>query len=51
MDLDLYDDTYDTFCGEVNIENAAILEIGGGPGNITKYLINKRSDFCKPPQK
>lgn len=45
MDLDLYDDTYDTFCGEVNIENAAILEIGGGPGNITKYLINKRSAF------
>ena len=45
MDLDLYDDTYDTFCEEVNIENATILEIGCGPGNITKYLLNKRADF------
>ena len=45
MDLDLYDDTYDTFCDEVNIENATILEIGCGPGNITKYLLNKRPDF------
>ena len=45
MDLDLYDDTYDTFCEEVNIENSTILEIGCGPGNITKYLLNKRPDF------
>ena len=30
---------------EINIENAAILEIGCGPGNITKYLLNKRPDF------
>ncbi|MDB5221477.1 MAG: Methyltransferase type 11 [Chitinophagaceae bacterium] len=45
MDLDLYDDTYDTFCEEVKIENATILEIGCGPGNITKYLLNKRPDF------
>jgi 2-polyprenyl-3-methyl-5-hydroxy-6-metoxy-1,4-benzoquinol methylase len=45
MDLDLYDDTYDTFCEAVNIENATILEIGCGPGNITKYLLNKRPDF------
>jgi SAM-dependent methyltransferase len=45
MDLDLYDDTYGTFCEAINIENATILEIGCGPGNITKYLINKRPDF------
>lgn len=45
MDLDLYDDTYDTFCEAVNIENATILEIGCGPWNITKYLLNKRPDF------
>ncbi len=42
MDLDLYNDTYDTFCEEVNIENATILEIGCGPA---KYLLNKRPDF------
>ena len=45
MDLDLYDDSYDTFCDQLNIENAKILEIGCGPGNITKYLLNKRPDF------
>ncbi len=45
MDLTLYDDTYDTFCEEINRKNAAILEIGCGPGNITKYLLNKRPDF------
>lgn len=45
MNLDLYDDTYDTFCEQVNIENSTILEIGCGPGNITKYLLNKRPDF------
>jgi len=45
MNLDLYDDTYDTFCEQVNIENSTILEIGCGRGNITKYLLNKRPDF------
>ena len=45
MDLDLYDDTYDIFCDEMNTENPAILEIGCGPGNITKYIINKRPKF------
>ena len=41
MDLDLYDDTYDTFCEEVNVENATILEIGCGPGNITNIFLTK----------
>lgn len=45
MDLDLYDDTYDAFCEEINVENATILDIGCGPGNITKYLLNKRPNF------
>ena len=45
MDLDLYNDTYDTFCDQVNIRNATILDIGCGPGKITKYLLNKRPDF------
>ena len=45
MNLDLYDDTYDIFCEAINIENATILEIGCGPGNITKYLLSKRPDF------
>jgi len=45
MDLDLYDDTYETVCGSVSKDKAALLEIGCGPGNITKYLLNKRPDF------
>ena len=45
MDLDLYNDTYDHFCRLVEKQGAAIFEIGCGPGNITRYLLNKRPDF------
>lgn len=42
MHLDLYNDSYDLFCQEINTENAAILEIGCGPGNITQYLLKQK---------
>lgn len=45
MNLDLYNDTYDKFCDLIPKPNAAIFEIGCGPGNITKYLLSKRPDF------
>ena len=45
MDLDLYDDTYDLFCKLITKPNANIFEIACGPGNITKYLLQKRPDF------
>ena len=45
MDLDLYDETYDYICKAIAKEKAKILEIGCGPGNITKYLLSKRPDF------
>ena len=45
MDLDLYNSTYDFICNSVKKVNAKILEIGCGPGNITKYLLSKRPDF------
>jgi ubiquinone/menaquinone biosynthesis C-methylase UbiE len=45
MHLDLYNDTYDTFCNAIKKQNAAIFEIGCGPGNITKYVSTKRPDL------
>jgi len=45
MDLDLYNDSYDFICKSIAKEKATILEIGCGPGNITKYLLSKRPDF------
>lgn len=45
MNLDLYNDTYDRFCELVKPSNASILEVGCGPGNITRYVLAKRPDL------
>lgn len=45
MDLDLYNDSYDYICNVIEKPKAKLLEIGCGPGNITKYLLDKRPDF------
>lgn len=45
MEMDLYNETYDIICEVIENKNAKILEIGCGPGNITKYLLTKRPDF------
>lgn len=45
MDLNIYNDTYDIICSTLNKSKSSILEIGCGPGNITKYLLSKRPDF------
>lgn len=45
MDLDLYTDSYDLICNSIPRNNPKILELGCGPGNITKYLLSKRPDF------
>lgn len=45
MDLNLYNDSYDYICNAVTKQKAKLLEIGCGPGNITKYLLSKRPDF------
>jgi ubiquinone/menaquinone biosynthesis C-methylase UbiE len=45
MSLDLYNDSYDFICDSINNQKASILEIGCGPGNISKYLLTKRPDF------
>ncbi len=39
MDLELYNDTYAIFCEAINNKDASILEVGCGPGNITKHLL------------
>ncbi len=41
MDLNLYDDTYDLFCNHLKIAKPKVLDIGCGPGNITKYVLSK----------
>lgn len=45
MELDLYNDTYDYICNCITKPKAKLLEIGCGPGNITKYLLAKKPDF------
>lgn len=45
MDVSLYSDSLDLFCGSVHRENARVLELACGPGNITSYLLEKRPDF------
>ncbi len=45
MDLTLYNDSYDLFCNELKKQNSGVLEIGCGPGNISKYLLSKRNDL------
>lgn len=44
MDMELYTDTYTIFCNELIQKKPAILEIGCGPGNITKHVISKIPD-------
>lgn len=45
MDVSLYHKTFDSFCSAIPKENSEVLELACGPGNITKYLIQKRPDF------
>ncbi|MCK0158520.1 class I SAM-dependent methyltransferase [Cellulophaga sp. F20128] len=45
MDLDLYNDTYDHFSTLIGKPNASVLEIGCGPGNITKKLLTKNPNL------
>lgn len=44
MTFDLYNDTFDVLLDKIPT-NANILELGCGPGNVIKYLLNKRRDL------
>ncbi len=45
MDVSLYHDTFNFLCDSIKKQNADVLELACGPGNITKYLLNKRPDL------
>lgn len=45
MDLDYYNESYNDFLNSILESAPRILEIGCGPGNITKYLLKKRPDI------
>ena len=45
MNLTLYNDSYDFICKALPKKNSRILEVGCGPGNITKYMLTQRPDF------
>jgi 2-polyprenyl-3-methyl-5-hydroxy-6-metoxy-1,4-benzoquinol methylase len=42
MDLDIYNESYDFFCDQIEKENAEILELACGPGNITRYMLRQK---------
>lgn len=45
MDVSLYHDSFDVFCNAIKKQGAEILELACGPGNVTRYLLDKRPDF------
>lgn len=42
MDVSLYHDSLDEFCHNISNQNARVLELACGPGNITHYLLQQR---------
>lgn len=44
MDVSLYHDTFDLFCSHLP-QQAHILDLACGPGNISRYLLDSRPDF------
>lgn len=45
MELELYHDSYEAFCESITKPRASLLEIGCGPGNITRYLASRNPAF------
>ena len=45
MDVTIYDDSYNLFCEAITKEDVAVLEIGCGPGNVTRYLLAKYPNY------
>lgn len=45
FDLDLYNDTYNFFLDNLPGKKSKVLDVGCGPGNITKYLLDKNPNL------
>lgn len=45
MNVDLYAATLDLFCDSISREHATVLELACGPGNNTRYVLDKRPDL------
>lgn len=45
MEMDLYNATYNQFCAVIAKDDAHILELGCGPGNITKYILEQKPNY------
>lgn len=42
MNVDLYSKSLDVFCDTLKTSDATILELACGPGNVTRYLLDKK---------
>lgn len=45
MDVSSYGPALDILCESIKKQNAEVLELACGPGNVTKYLLSKRPDL------
>jgi len=45
MDVNLYSESLNFYCNTIKKDNAHILELACGPGNITNFLLSQRPDF------
>lgn len=45
MNMDLYNESFETFCKLIQKPNAKILDIACGPGNVTRFINKQGANF------